>query len=806
MCLFVLVEVAGEDGWNGQSILFQMKSNDHGNGWRDGPNSVAAEKGEQPTLFGTHQQRSEATRDIAPKLHHDGSFRKYMEGKINKLQIQFKNQSSTLVSGEVDGALGQLFQGVSIFVNGYTEPSHSELKNMMAQYGGEFHNYYSRSSVTHIVCSNLPDAKVKQFEKERSPTPVVRPEWVVECVKAKKVLPITDFVLWQLRPGGPGQRTLGMLKAGATAGCIQNRQWVDDGKNAAMENDEAEHGMNGMQCTLYSGNNTSKASKYDAMRLEAAQRVAEKMRGECESLKGRPKSSSDDPEFVNSFYRASRLHFIGTWKARLEKMMASDILHDAPEPTKELERTVIHIDMDCFFASVAEASHPEFSGLPVAVCHSNHKGSGEISSANYEARKYGLHASMFMAKAKELCPDLIVVPYEFEKYEIVSEKMYRILFKHSSLVQPVSCDEAYLDVTGLGDPERIALSIRESIEKETKCCASAGIGPNMLLARIATARAKPDGQCRITRECALQDLASLDVDELPGVGWRMGQKLREEGFYKIKDIQGSSEKRIQQILGNKTGSLVFNFAYGCDDRSVSPPAGRKSIGAEVNWGVRFQSNADTNKFLFSICNQISERMKASSVKGKSLTIKLKRKKSGWTEPVKYLGMGSCDSLSKTVTLRNGVRDAEDIYSESKILLDSFQLHFSEIRGMGISVSKLEETGTSKKSPPGSRYQRKIDSLPLYNKQERENKMDIIESDPSDGKLPKAKSKVGVLSGFVAKRHADSSRTNKIAHSKKSLHDIDASSIDRDVLEELPIEIRREIEVAYGMLPKHSFFC
>jgi len=410
---------------------------------------------------------------------------------------------------------------------------------------------------------------------------------------------------------------------------------------------------------------------------------------------------------------------------------------------------------------------------------------------------------MFMANAKELCPDLIVVPYEFEKYEIVSEKMYRILFKHSSLVQPVSCDEAYLDVTGLGDPERIASSIRETIEKETKCCASAGIGPNMLLARIATARAKPNGQCRMTRECALQDLASLDVEELPGVGWRMGQKLRAEGICKIKDVQASSEKRIQNILGNKTGSLVFNFAYGCDDRSVCPPAGRKSIGAEVNWGVRFQSKADTNKFLFSISKQISERMKASNVNGKSLTIKIKRKRSGWTEPVKFLGMGSCDSLSRTVTLQDGVRDTEEIYSESKLLLDSFQLHFSEIRGMGISVSKLEEA--SKKSPTYKRYQPRIDLMKRKNKPEKEMKTIAVVSEAKNGKMPKAKPKPGALSGFVAKRHAGSSQTNKITHSKDSVHFLDAKSIDKSVLEELPIEIRREIEVAYGTLLKPPFF-
>jgi len=302
---------------------------------------------EQPTALGTNQKSSATATEKAPKLHHDGSFRKYMEGKINKLQIQFKKQSSTLVSGEVDGSLCQLFQGVSIFVNGYTEPSHSELKNIMAQYGGEFHNYYSRSSVTHIVCSNLPDAKVKQFEKEKSPTPVVRPEWVVECVKAKRVLPIADFLLWQLRPGGAGQRMLSMFKVGANTGGIRKeRQWIDHAEmttNAFADAAVSKGGMTRMQCEPKSGKEA--ADRYDALRLEAARRVAEKMRAECESLKGRPKSSSDDPEFVNSFYRASRLHFIGTWKSRLERMMASDILHDAPEPTKELERIVIHIDM-----------------------------------------------------------------------------------------------------------------------------------------------------------------------------------------------------------------------------------------------------------------------------------------------------------------------------------------------------------------------------------------------------------------------------------------------------------------------------
>lgn len=242
------------------------------------------------------------------KKHHDGSFRKYMEGKIQKLDVQFQQQSSMVAPVETDPVLRTLFTGVSIHVNGYTEPSHSTLKQMMAQYGGSFQNYYSRSTVTHIICSNLPDAKVKQFEREKDPTPFVRPEWVTESIRAKKLLPIDKFILSRLRPGGPGQQSLG--------------DSVKQRKNA---------------------------HPYDENRLAQAQVVAQKLRQNCEVLKGPPKSSKDDPNFVESFYRASRLHFIGTWKTRLENLMESGIVEAAPRPSKPAapgtERSIIHVDM-----------------------------------------------------------------------------------------------------------------------------------------------------------------------------------------------------------------------------------------------------------------------------------------------------------------------------------------------------------------------------------------------------------------------------------------------------------------------------
>lgn len=662
-------------------------------------------------LDGSNEQ---AEQDPKPK-HHGGSFGNYMAYKNQKLHEQFN--ANAAVSRQ-----SNLFQGVGIYVNGWTSPSHSELKQIMATHGGRFENYYSRSTVTHIICTNLPDAKVKHFEKERSPTPVVRPEWIVESIKAGKLLPITEYMLWQLR-GGPGQRTLQdtFIPAGAAgpeAAVFQPPQ-PPRYENVQPAAAAAAAAVGPSTSTRQMPADKNDKKPYAPAELAAAHGVAAQMRADCDNLKGPPRSSKDDPHFVESFYRASRLHFIGTWKARLEALMASSVATEAPAPAPYIlggggggggygTRVILHLDMDCFFASVAEAGHPEFKGKPLAVCHSNSaRGSGEISSANYEARKHGVGASMFISRAKELCPGIIVVPYEFDKYEVVSEKVYRILLKYTQAVQPVSCDEAFLDITGLGDPEAIAASIRNDIFKATQCTASAGIGPNILLARIATRKAKPNGVFNLLARCCdtsagkntttaaasiLPFLAEFSVEDLPGVGWSTKRKLEELGITTVADIHSRSKSTLQSGLGANAGALLWDFAHGRDSRRVEGPKPRRSVGAEVNWGVRFETPEDPGKFVASLAVEVATRMQQGGVHGRTITLKLKRKKPGWTEPVKYLGMGACDSLSKSVTLASMTAAAEDLEREGKVLLRMLRVPFNEIRGMGLAVTRLDTGG------------------------------------------------------------------------------------------------------------------
>lgn len=559
-----------------------------------------------------------------------------------KLQEQFQQQT-----GEIQETA--IFSGVSIHVNGLTNPTHQELKHLMSLHGGNFQNYYSRSTVTHIICSNLPDAKIKHLEKEKNPLPIVKPEWIVRSIEAGKLLPVHEFLLWQ-KGAVPGQKKIGRLAI------------------KSLHEDKAEHSA------------------------EHAQQLAAKLRADCDVLKGPPKSSKDDPDFVNSFYKSSRLHFIGTWKARLEGLLTT-MADTAPSPTSmtsNTRRDIIHLDMDCFFASVAEASNPEFKGEPLAVCHSaSAKGTGEISSANYEAREYGIHAGMFVGRATQLCPKLIVVPYDFPKYEEISEIVYRTLFQATAAVQPVSCDEAYVDVTGLGDPEEIARYLRNEIEERTGCTASAGIGSNLLLARLATAKAKPNGQFRIGDNDAAKFLGHLPVEELPGVGWATSKKLARMAITTVGELATFSREKLQSELGTSAGGLLYEYSRGRDLRRVEPPRLRKSIGSEVNWGVRFTSEEDPVRFLKDLALEVSTRMHSAGVRGRTVTLKLLKKRKGAGEPIKYLGCGECDAYSRSTTVHCSTNSAEEIFNRCLEMFKATRLPPDVIRGMGIHVSKLD---------------------------------------------------------------------------------------------------------------------
>lgn len=439
----------------------------------------------------------------------------------------------------------------------------------------------------------------------------------------------------------------------------------------------------------------------------------------------RPRPTNENPNFVKEYFAASRLHFIGSFRARYESMMAAvakklnvepSVLLSMPppesKPRKQRERIIVHIDMDCFFASVAVSLDPSLAGKPIAVCHSRESpdgsttiGSGEVSSCSYEARAYGVRRGMFFKQAKELCPELIGVPYHFPAYEKVSINAYsRFHAYKGAVVEAVSVDEAYIDLTAVvssgpesspNGPEQLVEDLRAKIFADTGCHASAGVGPSRLVARLATKRAKPNGQLRILQENASEFVSSMSVKDLPGVGWRTSARLKEQGIETCSQLRNLQLATLQDEFGEKQGKSFYDTVRGVDDKPVEPLKPRKSIGAEASWGVRFTDSDEDKgkavKFISDLAGEVASRVVAAGGMGSKLVYKAYRRREGAGEPPKFLGHGSCEIFTRSAKLPAGL-DSDTLSASMRNvclkLHKELKIPDGLLRGVGVQLTEL----------------------------------------------------------------------------------------------------------------------
>ena len=429
----------------------------------------------------------------------------------------------------------------------------------------------------------------------------------------------------------------------------------------------------------------------EAFRVAVARRVATEARRGMPQLQGPHRTSRENENFISEFMGASRLHYIGSWKDRFQRILET---MPPPPPLDQLApgrtRAIAHIDMDCFFASVAVAGRPELEGLPVAVAWSD--GNAEIASANYAARAFGVRNGMWGSQAKELCPSLITMPYEFERYEEIAEVMYLAVFAVTPHVMGVSVDECYADFSALESPEATAATLRETIRTQTGCVASIGIGPNRLLARLATKRAKPDGLHALHSVAEGRTLlAGESVRELPGVGYQIAQKLEAIGVRTCGELRAADFGRIRDALGPKVSTTLRGYADATDNRQWEARPTRKSIGAQSSWGVRFATAEEAGSFGRQLGEEVATRLAAHGYRGKHLTLKLWRAMEGaeTSGPRQgSMGHGMCDHISRSITLPSATNEKALIAREVTKMLREVSIEPSKLRGMGVSVGKL----------------------------------------------------------------------------------------------------------------------
>ncbi|KAF8687427.1 hypothetical protein HU200_043119 [Digitaria exilis] len=778
-------------------------------------------------------------------------FGTYMAAKNSKLAAQFDADAAT--SGA--GALG-LFAGVSIFVDGFTVPSSQELKEIMLNNGGRFVNYFSRHTVTHIVCTNLPDSKMKNLRAFSKGLPVVKPAWVVDSLAENRLLNCAPYQISQNSSSSRKQTKLSAFFSEKQNEVRhqgeQNNQNKDaeflsvsaqEGSQHQSEEFESEASMDNVELSKGSlssdeqketefeggdvGDFAVNEGEYDCETACSERRdndmdgkfgVAQSpdARSRCSNLcstsstgshlslpleksaakpSSRPHSTLTDPNFVENYFKYSRLHFIGTWRNRYRKrfsnvLEAKSINSNADHSGKK--KTIIHIDMDCFFVSVVIRNMPDLHDKPVAVCHSdNPKGTAEISSANYPARNYGIKAGMFVRDAKARCPHLIIVPYNFDAYEEVTDQFYGTLHKHCSKVQALSCDEAFLDMTEClhGDPEEVTRRIRSEIFDATKCTASAGIAENMLLARLATRSAKPNGQCFIPSEKADDYLSSLSIKALPGIGHTVSSKLRSKEIEYCGQLRNISKDALHKDFGKKTGDLLWNYCRGIDHSVVGSVQETKSVGAEINWGVRFNDNKDAEHFLTNLCKEVSLRLQGCGVQGRTITLKVKTRREGAGEPIKYMGCGDCETTSRSMTIAGATDSFVTLQRIAKQLFSALRLDVKEVRGVGLAMSKLEHADLARGASQGNMLESWLASPAAKLKKRRGEVLGTVDAAGIGQLLQSHESATSHSSGMNPRRGRST-----------GVHNVELpplSQLDLEVLKNLPPEIMSEMNDMYN---------
>jgi DNA polymerase-4 len=250
--------------------------------------------------------------------------------------------------------------------------------------------------------------------------------------------------------------------------------------------------------------------------------------------------------------------------------------------SKPTSRAIIHLDMDCFYAAIEVRDRPELRGKPVGVGGARDR-RGVLTTCNYEARAFGVHSAMPTFMALQRCPELIVIPPRFDVYRREAAVVREILYMFTPLVEPLSLDEAYLDVTAhAGAPGPLAQVIRDSIFQKTKLTSSAGIGPNKLIAKIASAKRKPNGQLEVTAPEVSEFMQNLPVREIWGIGEKTERRLQELGVRACGELQRFSRPELVDLFG-KFGSELYDLSRGIDDRAVEPDRPRKSLSTEETY-------------------------------------------------------------------------------------------------------------------------------------------------------------------------------------------------------------------------------
>ncbi len=342
------------------------------------------------------------------------------------------------------------------------------------------------------------------------------------------------------------------------------------------------------------------------------------------------------------------------------------------------DEPILHADMDAFFASVEQRDDPSLRGRPVVVGGAGNR--GVVAAASYEARRYGIHSAMPMVRARRLCRDLVIVGSRFDAYREASEAVMAIFRDHTPLVEPLSLDEAFLDVGGavrlLGPPQTIAESIRTRIRDDLDLPCSIGIGPTKFVAKLLSARAKPDGIAHWRQDEVLERLRPLPIGALWGAGPKTVEKLERYGFRTIGQIADADRRTLERVVGEAVGSHLYRLATGHDLRSVTTQESARSVSAEQTWEEDVDDPEVLERRLLALAEKVGHRLRTSGLAARTITLKVR--------------FASFETITRSTTSATATDRTHDLVALSRELLHSLRLERAQVRLLGVSTSNLVE--------------------------------------------------------------------------------------------------------------------
>jgi nucleotidyltransferase/DNA polymerase involved in DNA repair len=345
------------------------------------------------------------------------------------------------------------------------------------------------------------------------------------------------------------------------------------------------------------------------------------------------------------------------------------------------KKFIVHVDMDAFFAAIEQRDNPALRGKPVVVGADpkNGKGRGVVSTSSYEARKFGIHSAMPISAAYRKCPHAAFLPVDMGKYHSVSRRIYNIFYEFTPEVEPISIDEAFLDITGsfhlFGTPRETCSLIKSRIKKETRLTSSVGLAPTKMAAKIASDLEKPDGFVEVPACGLVEFLRPLDISKIWGLGKKSEVILRKSGINTVGELADRDRGELVGIFG-KCGAHFWDLANGIDERSVETEHEAKSIGNEITFERDTREKRVIQGTLMRLCEKVSNRLRREGLKGKTVTLKIR--------------LEGFKTYTRAVTLEGGTNFADVLYKEVEKLYNRFDRNERRVRLLGVQVSNFSQ--------------------------------------------------------------------------------------------------------------------